>query len=179
MLSNKQKALVKQAQRDAGLSEAEYREIWATVTGRAGTPLPADRRAAECAPYPIASSRDPRLTDEHFDNFMKFVEAIFWRNSAHLRGSKVFSVRGYWARKNTKAENSRDRFTGHALKREIADLEWQLARMGLDENYTDAIRVKVIGRNSNEFCTGRELSLYAAALRRTVAAKQKTSMLLQ
>src|SRR5438046_2695550 len=102
MLTNKQKALIKTAQRDAGLSDAEYREAWQLLSGQLS----------------VVSSTDPRLSDEHFDTFMSYLEAIYWGNvgqasrlSPPARASKVFARRNYWSRKNTRAETSRDRYT--------------------------------------------------------------------
>ena len=118
MLSNRQKSLVKQAQRDARLSDEEYREVWQTVAG-------------------VTSSTDPRLGDEHMDRFMSYVEAIYWRKRDDVLASKVFRLRGYWAHKNTKVENSRDRFASAALTKEIAELESQLAELGYNANYCE------------------------------------------
>lgn len=155
MLSNSQKALIKQAQRDARLSDAEYREVWQTVAG-------------------VTSSTDPRLGDEHMDTFMSYVEAIYWRKRDELLGSAIFRVRGYWAHKNTKVENSRDRFVTGTVKQEIEDLERQLAELGCNASYCAAIRRKVT-RDNAESAYG--LALYRSALERTLKAKRKKANL--
>lgn len=158
MLSNSQKALVKKAQRDARLSDAEYREVWQTVAG-------------------VTSSKDPRLADEHMDTFMSYVEAIYWRKRDELLASAVFRVRGYWAHKNTKAENSRDRFVSGTVKQEIEDLERQLAELGCNANYCRVIRGRVLAQREPGFEARAEsahgLTLYRAALTRALAAKRK------
>lgn len=155
-LSNKQKALVKQAQRDAGLSDAEYRESWRVISGQLS----------------VISSTDPRLTDEHFDAFMRYVEAIYWRQYdqriaddplAMREWTAVFNVRGYWRLKNNRRENSRDRFINDTLGRDIIELERQMAELGCGPAYCDAIRLKV----------GGTLRTYTAALRRTLKSKRK------
>jgi hypothetical protein len=150
MLTNQQKALIKQAQRDARLTDAEYREVWQTVAG-------------------VSSSTDPRLGDEHMDTFMSYVEAIYWRKRDELVASNIFRLRGYWAHKNSKAENSRDRFVSRTVKEEVADLERQLAELGYNESYCRVIQQKVT--HGVESAYG--LTLYRAALARTLAAKRK------
>src|SRR5437879_2323680 len=149
MLSNSQKALIKQAQRDARLTDAEYREVWQTVAG-------------------VSSSTDPRLSDEHMDTFMSYVEAIYWRKdeAGDVLPSKTFRFPGYWARKNSKAENSRDRFVSGRVKQVVEELERQLAALGYNESYCRAIQQKVTRGADSAY----GLALYRAALSRTLAA---------
>ena len=156
MLSNPQKALLKRAQREAGLNDADYRDALETVTG-------------------CRSSTDPEMTDRHLDKLLAYFEAIHWRavDADRLQPScspyAVFRRRGYWAAKNTSQETSRDRYTGHNHGEQIRDLESELARLGFGPEYVAAIRANV--------CKGREdaraLHLYQAALERTVKAKAK------
>ncbi len=152
MLTNKQKSLVKHAQRDARLSDSEYREVWQTVAG-------------------VTSSTDPRLGDEHMDTFMSYVEAIYWRKRDELIASSIFRLRGYWAHKNTKAENSRDRYVSSTVTQEIAELERQLAELGYNASYCATIRSKVT-REEGAY-SAYTLTLYRAALMRTLAAKKR------
>ena len=61
MLSRPQQILLKRAQREAGLSDDEYRDALQTVTG-------------------CRSSTAPALTDRHLDKVLAYFEAIHWRN---------------------------------------------------------------------------------------------------
>ncbi len=156
MLTNLQKALLKRGQREAALSDADYRDALQTVAG-------------------CRSSTDLALTDRHLDKLLAYLEAIHWRavdaGALHPSGSPsaVFRQRGYWAAKNTKLETSRDRHNHFNLGQEIADLESQLAALGYGKEYCEGIR-----RNSTH---GREdahaLHHYRTALQRTLKAKAK------
>jgi hypothetical protein len=156
MLSRAQQILLKRAQREAGLSDDEYRDAMETVT--------------RCR-----SSKDDRLTDRDMDKLIAYFEAIHWRavDAGTLQpcgnAAAVFRQRGYWASKNTKQETSRDRFTGRNQSAEIAALEAELAGMGFGPGYCAAIRQNV--------CKGpadaHTLHLYQAALERTLKAKAK------
>lgn len=156
MLSRSQQILLKRAQREAGLSDDDYREALQTV--------------ASCR-----SSKDPVLTDRHLDKLLAYFEAIYWRgiDAATLQprgnAAAVFRQRGYWAAKNTSSETSRDRFNGRNQGSEIAALEARLARLGFSSEYCAAIRKNV--------CQGRAdahaLHLYQAALERTLKAKAR------
>lgn len=158
MLSNRQKALLKRAQRQAGLSDDEYREALALVTG-------------------FRTSTDPAITDRHLDKLIAYFEAIYWRgvDAGSLqppgRTTAVFQRRGYWASKNTSQETSRDRFNGRNQAAEIGALEASMADLGFGAVYCAAIRRNV--------CQGRDdahaLHLYEAALQRTLIAKLKAS----
>lgn len=152
MLTNPQKALLKRAQKQAALADAEYREALGLI-------LPGCK-----------SSTDARLTDELLDNVLKYFEAIYWRkvDRSELTVSNdpraVFKVRGYWATKNTKTATSRERFTEDKLQAEISELEEDLARLGFGFQYQQAIQNKI-----------RPFTLwkYKAALERTLKAKQR------
>lgn len=160
-LSNDQKALLKRAQAQAALPDDEYREAIARVSGM-----------DDCR-----SSTDKRLTDEHVDRLMSYFEAIYWRKvdleasrpvALPLQGHfkpNAFRQRGYWAAKNTKGNTSRDRYAEAAQTREIADLEAALAEMGCHAGYCAVIRSKV----------GASPVKYAAALKRTLEAKQRAA----
>jgi hypothetical protein len=155
-LSNPQKSLIKRAQRECGLDDAEYRDALEIVSG-------------------CRSSTSPTLTDRHVDTLMSYLEAIFWRkvDAGHVQPSSsvtaVFRQRNYWRLKNTRQETSRDRFTGRNLKQEIADLEGQLQARGFSEKYCAGIRANTThGRDD-----AHALYLYRAALDRTLQSKQR------
>lgn len=147
-LSKRQIILLKQAQREAGLGDEDYREAIATVSGM-----------ADCR-----SSKDGRLTDEHWDGLLSFFEAIFERRTQNeeCKTGKVFRTRGYWAERNRRGNTSRDRFTEAELTREVLGLETRLNGLGFGFRYLQGIQNRV-----------RPFSLmgYLAALRRTVRAK--------
>ena|ERR1700733_7362397 len=156
MISRAQQILLKRAQREAALSDDEYRDALQTV--------------ADCR-----SSTSPALTDRHLDKLLAYFEAIHWRavdaGTLQPRSSAaaVFRQRGYWAAKNTSQETSRDRFTGQNLGQTVADLESQLAEFGCSAGYCAAIRKNVTkGRDD-----ARALHLYRAALERTLKAKSR------
>ena len=62
MLSRRQQILLKRAQREAALDDAEYRDALATVSG-------------------CRSSKDPEFTDRHLDVALAYFEAIHWRKA--------------------------------------------------------------------------------------------------
>ncbi len=155
MLTNPQKALIKQAQRQAHLDDADYRDVLHTVSG-------------------CRSSTEPRLGDRHFDKIMAYQEAIYWRkvdqgelqHACHDRSP--FQQRGYWAKKNTQEENSRDRFMQSDASASIATLERAMAALGYGPAYCATIRNKVTQGETDP----RSLHCYAAALKRTIKSKQ-------
>lgn len=156
MLTRSQQILIKRAQREASLSDAEYRECLATVSG-------------------CRSSTDARLTDRQCDLVMAFFEAIFWRqvDSGALQPSckpnAVFRQRAYWAQKNTRQETSRDRYAAAGVSREIAELEHTLGELGFSARYCEAIRAR-----ATKGCMDiRSQHAYKAALQRTLRAKQR------
>ncbi len=156
MLSRAQQILLKRAQREAGLSDDDYRDALEMVAG-------------------CRTSKDSRLTDQNLDTLLAYFEAIHWRaiDAGTLqpsgRADAVFRQRGHWAAKNTSAETSRDRFNGRNQGAEIAALEAELARLGFGAGYCAAIR--------NNVCKGRAdaraLHLYRAALERSLKAKAR------
>ena len=154
MLSNPQKSLLKRAQRQAGLSDSDYREALHQVTG-------------------CNSSTDPELTDRHLDKLLAYFEAIYWQGidagqlQLSCNRSAVFQARGFWARRNTPQETSRDRFNGQNTSQTVADLERRLADLGCNVAYCAAIRRNVCNGRSD----ARALHLYQAALERTLKAK--------
>lgn len=156
MLSNSQKSLLKRAQSEAGLSDAEYREALESATG-------------------CRSSRDDRFSDRHLDVALAYFEAIHWRSvdagalQPSCKLNAVFRRRGYWARKNTSQETSRDRFTHDNLNHSIADLEHELMALGYGKEYCAGIRENVI-QNRND---PHAQHIYRSALQRTLAAKLK------
>lgn len=156
-LTRPQQILIKRAQAEAGVSDADYRDALAVVSG-----MP------DCR-----SSTDRRLTDEHMDAVLAYFEAIFWRAAdADAAGvqrrckgvAAVFKTRGFWAGRNRKGNTSRDRFVGRSMEQEIEGLERELAELGFGLAY-----VRAIQNNIQPF----SLVNYAAALRRTVASKHR------
>ncbi len=156
MLSRPQQILLKRAQREAALDDAEYRDALEAVSG-------------------CRTSKDSRLTDRHLDVALAYLEAIYWRkvDGGALRPSckpdAVFRQRGYWAGKNTRQETSRDRYTGVNLDREVRALEAALQRLGYGANYCATIRAKVADSRTDPHAQ----HLYRFALERTLKAKQK------
>jgi len=158
MLSNPQKSILKRAQREAGLSDEDYRDALEMI--------------AACR-----SSTAPALTDRHLDKLLGYFEAIHWRavDAGALRPSSsataVFRQRGYWAGKNTSQETSRDRFNESNLGRSVADLERELTSLGFGAAYCATIRQKAThGRND-----AHALHLYRTALERTLKAKARAA----
>ena len=158
MLSNPQKAMVKRAQKEAGLDDGDYRDALQTVCG-------------------CRSATDPRMTDRDFDVFLAYAEAIYWRKvdlgqlQSHCKTNSVFQHRGYWASKNPGQETSRDRFQKSTVASEIERIEAELAKLGLGAHYCAGIRRNVIQDSSD----AHSLHKYKAALARTLAAKQRAS----
>lgn len=155
MLSRAQQILVKRAQREAGLSDADYRDALEVVSG-------------------CRSTTDVRMADRQCDLILAYFEAIFWRgvDSGSLHPSckpdAVFKQRRYWAQKNTHQETSRDRYAASSVSRQIADLEAALGALGFGPGYCASIRAKVTEGRMDV----RSLYAYRAALERTLRAKQ-------
>jgi hypothetical protein len=156
MMSRGQQILIKRAQREAGLSDGDYREALQTVS--------------HCT-----STKDVRMTDRHVDLVLAYFEAIYWRkvNSGELqtpcKPNAVFAQRGYWAAKNPRSETSRDRFAAASVSRSIEALEREIAGLGFGSNYCAAIRAKATNGASDI----RSLYQYKVALERTLRAKKK------
>lgn len=156
MLTNPQKAILKRAQREAGLSDGDYRDALELITG-------------------CRTSTSPALTDRHLDKLLAYLEAIHWRavDAGTLQpsgsGNAVFRQRGFWAGRNTNAETSRDRFNETRAGQAITELEGKLAALGYGQGYCVAIRNKVAqGRDD-----AHGLNLYRVALERTVKSKAR------
>ena len=156
MLSRPQQILLKRAQREAGLSDDDYRDALEMIAG-------------------CQSSKSPALTDRHLDKLLAYFEAIHWRavdaRTLQSSGSAavVFRQRGYWAAKNTRLETSRDRYTDLNLGQSIAELEGKLAALCCGAGYCASVRKNVTkGRDD-----ARALHLYRAALERTLKAKSR------
>lgn len=125
MLTRKQRILIKRAQAQAGVSDPEYRALLAGVT-----------RLPSCR-----SSKDDRLTDEHFDAILKFFEAIYWHQlDPAAGGTDIFPSPGWWASRNVRGNTTRDRFALGGLHRKIQAAESVLLRLGKDDAYLAAIR---------------------------------------
>jgi hypothetical protein len=156
MLSRAQQILLKRAQREAGLSDLDYRDALELI--------------AVCR-----SSKSPALTDRHLDKLLAYFEAIHWRamEAGTLQPSRsataVFRQRGYWAAKNSNSETSRDRFNGAKLGRSVADLEQEMAALGYGPGYCASIRKKVIRDRGD----AHALHIYQAALQRTLKANAR------
>jgi hypothetical protein len=167
MLTNEQKSLLKRAQRQAGLADAEYREALQLIAG-------------------VQSSTDPRIGDRHLDKLMGYFEAIYWRkveleqclNPAQLVANGEnrlwlpFLAPDYWKNKNTKQETSRDRFVKGSLAADVTALENELYQMGFNTAYCSAIRLKVTNGRGG----AQDILRYKAALERTVESKRKKAM---
>jgi hypothetical protein len=155
MLSNPQKALLKQAQRQAGLSDDEYREVLETVSG-------------------CRSSKDPRIGDRHLDKILAYMEAIYFRKVDlgelhHAPGPRAtFRQRHFWSQKNNAAETSRDRYMQRDAGERIARLEAEMAEHGCGPEYCAAIRERATKGATDVYA----LNCYAAALERTLKSKR-------
>ncbi len=156
MISRAQQIILKRAQREAGLDDADYRDALRVVSG-------------------CSSSTDPRMSDRHIDLALAYFEAIYWRkvDAAELqppcKPDTVFQQRGYWARKNPRQDTSRDRYSATAVSQSIAALETALATHGLGPGYCAAIRRNVTqGRGD-----AHAMHCYKAALQRTLSAKER------
>ena len=155
-LTNPQKALLKRAQREAGIEDAEYRETLQLICG-------------------VRSSTALSLTDRDLDRLLAYLEAIAWRgfDAGTLQPSRsaaaVFRKPGYWKAKNTNRETSRDRFTGENIGSQIAALEGELQALGFGPGYCATIRAKVCGQRND----GHAMRQYQAALARTLNAKAR------
>jgi hypothetical protein len=156
MLSRAQQVLLKRAQREAALPDAEYRDALETVSG-------------------CRSSKDASLTDRHLDIALAYLEAIHWQKVDRgelpppCKPNAAFRQRGYWAAKNSHQETSRDRYKGTNLDGEVRALESSLQRLGYGPGYCAAIREKVAQGRTDPHAQ----HLYRTALRRTITAKAK------
>lgn len=153
MLSRAQQILLKRAQHQAAVSDEQYRDLLEIVSG-------------------ARSSTDRRMSDEHVDKVLAFLERCYWTGveTGDLPGpsghrNPVFRVKGYWAEKNCQGQTSRDRFAGRQRTGEIEGLEGRLAALGYGDGYCARIR-----RNTRRGDPGDD-SRYLAALRRTLKSK--------
>lgn len=162
MLTRPQQILLKRAQAEAGIADAEYRAALALVSGLPG----------------CNSSKDARLMDEHLDAFLSYFEAIYWRKvdteDWHLHGScngiaDVFKRRGFWAQRNQRGSTSRDRFVASEYQEAVQHLEQRLAELGYGFAYCRAIQNRIVPFN---------LVKYRAALARTIKSKLKSKPVL-
>jgi hypothetical protein len=130
MLSRDQQILIKRAQAQARISDAEYRDSVALVSG-----MP------DCR-----SSKDPRLTDGHLDKLVAYFETIYWGQvdarglKDHLKPNAIFRQPGYWANKNKRGNTSRDRYVAADQQAEATALEDQLHDLGFGLGYIQAIQ---------------------------------------
>ncbi len=151
MLSRAQQILLKRAQAQACISDADYRQAIEDCTGIDG----------------CRSSQDPRLTDTHLDHLMGYFESIFWgladAPQRACNPTAPFRQPGFWADKNRRGNTSRDRFVASQLSDHIAALESELAGLGYGAGYCAAIRRRMPSASDAQ---------YAAALRRTLASKR-------
>jgi hypothetical protein len=156
MLTRPQQILLKRAQRQAGIEDAEYRETMESLCH-------------------VRSSTDPRLADEDLDKMLAYFEAVFWRgvDAGRLQPSckpnEPFQKRGFWKARNCAGNTSRDRHSYSDLSIRIEAFEADLALLGYGPDYCQAIREKVThGRDDV-----RALHHYRVALERTLSAKRR------
>jgi hypothetical protein len=156
MISRAQQILVKRAQREAGLSDLEYREALCAVTG-------------------CRSTTDTKITDRGVDLALAYFEAIYWRkvDAGELQPDcspdAVFRQRGYWAKKNPRHETSRDRYAVSRPGAQIAAKERALAKLGFGPAYCASIRSKVTHGREDPIA----MWCYLAALHRTLETKRR------
>ncbi len=156
MLSKPQIWLLKAAQRQAGIDDAEYRSALAQLCG-------------------VQSSKDRELGDSHLDMLLAYFEAIYWAGvdsgnlQPPLKGNEAFRKRGFWAQKNRSGNTSRDRFTRAQLAEQIVAAETMLMDLGASPAYIATIQNKVCQGHSD--C--HTFQVYLAALNRTIKSRQK------
>jgi len=156
-LSRAQQILLKRAQKEAGISNFDYRGSIATVSSM-----------EDCT-----SSTDPRLTDRHCDLLLGFFEAVYWQavDAGTLQPSckpaAVFRKRGYWASKNPRGNTSRDRYAEGNLSSKINQVEQALAEFGCRPGYFMAIQ------NNLRTNGGFSPAAYLGAIKRTLASKKR------
>lgn len=154
MLTRAQQILLKRAQHEARLSDADYRDAVATVSGM-----------ADCR-----SSTDARLADAHVDKLLSYFEAIHWRGvdagelQASCKPTAVFRQRGFWAGRNRPGHTSRDRHVELELGRQVLAVEAELQALGFGFSYLTAIQNRI---------QPWSVVNYLAALKRTLASKRK------
>lgn len=158
MLTNSQKGLLKRAQAQASLSDADYRDALECVAG-------------------VSSSTDPALGDDHLDVLMAYFEAIYWRGvdagtlQASCKGSAPFRQRDYWAAKNPARNTSRDRWLDAWTEEAIERLEGELLATGVGAGYLVAIKTRV-REGTAEKWTPPQWRAYGAALERSLMARR-------
>ena len=159
MLSKSQMMRLQMARRQAGIEEAEYRDMLAHIFDG------------------CVSSTDPRLTNEHWDRIIAFWEAVYFRKLDRKEvkppgRNAMFQKRGYWAQKNKRGNTSRDRFTSNDLAGQIAAAEARLLALGKGPHYCAAIRSRIGGDAASPL----QQRKYLAALEKTTeAAAQRRS----
>ncbi len=156
MLSNAQKSLLKQAQRQAGIDDAEYRDTLQLLTG-------------------CQSSTDPDFSNSDLDKVLAYFEAVYRRQVDTGRlpapsGHKaVLSKEGFWAARNRRGNTSRDRHGYAGLTAELEALEHDLGELGYGPGYCAAIKQKVTHGRADR----QALQHDRAALVRTLNSKRK------
>ena len=154
MLTRAQQILLKRAQQEAKLSDLDYRDAVALVSGM-----------ADCR-----SSTDARLTDGPVDNLLSYFEAILWRKvdagelQASCKPTAVFRQRGFWAARNRKGNTSRDRHVELECAKQVVALEDEMHTLGFGFSYLTAIQNNI---------QPWSVVNYLAALKRTLASKRK------
>jgi hypothetical protein len=158
MITRAQQILVKRAQREAALTDEDYRDGLHAVCG-------------------CHSTTDPRMTDRDVDLVLSYLEAIYWCavDSGALqpvcKPDAVFAQRGYWAKKNPKVETSRDRFCKSHADREIEEMEREMAELGFGKKYCDGIKARATQGRADT----RALFQYKTALARTLQSKRRST----
>jgi hypothetical protein len=156
MLSRAQQILLKRAQQEAQMDDVDYRQAIADVSG-----MP------DCR-----SSKDGRLTDRHVDQLLSYFEAIHWQNvdagllQPSSKARAIFRQPGFWAARNRKGDNSRERFTDAQLRSKCMLLESELMTLGFNLSYIQTIQSRI-----QPFTLWK----YWAALNRTLSAKKSKS----
>ena len=123
MLTNPQKAILKRAQREAGLADADYRDALQTVAG-------------------CRSSTDPILTNRHLDKLLAYLEAIHW----HAVDAGARAIDGQRIVEEVDRLGVRPRLA----ERDVDRLDGQRRRV--DEGDADGQR-SVLGKESAQFTT--------------------------
>ena len=137
MVSRAQQILVKRAQREAGLSDADYRDVL--------------EMACHCR-----STKDLGFNNRAVDLVVAFMEAIHWRKvdqgllPAPCSADAVFWQRGYWQKRNPKGSTSRDRWNQASLASQISQLEAELGALGFGPEYCAGIRRRVAGAREDD-----------------------------
>lgn len=130
MLTNSQKTLVHTAKRAFGITDDEYRQLWADVTGW-----------TDCR-----SSTDKRIGQREFEKFMAYTERLFWvavkKKIIDPILTRPFnpSNKTYWADRCAQGDTRRTAYRTAAASPQRLEIEDKLRALGYPAAKLDHIR---------------------------------------